>query len=164
MKVPVPFGILCQENKPWILWWNANPRFGRIQRYRWLHSTLRTFVWSLYIHVWRFTCIKKHCLFLSTILYSLACFIMGLLNMLQIHGFVYTWLWNEWSLVSSEQVSHFSVTFRLKSSDPFFLAFWKKNKPDFSMYRVSPPPKKKNVSATIYVYYLFHFYRKLNQT
>ena len=29
-------------------------------------------------------------LFLSTMLYSLACFIMGLLNMLQIHEFVYT--------------------------------------------------------------------------
>ena len=42
-----------------------------------------------------YTCLKiymykKHCLFLPTILHSLACFIMGLLNMLQIHGFVYT--------------------------------------------------------------------------
>ena len=33
---------------------------------------------------------KKHCSFLSTMIHSLACFIMGLLNMLQIHGFVYT--------------------------------------------------------------------------
>ena len=40
-----------------------------------------------------YTCLKiylykKHCLFLSTMLHSLASFIMGLLNMLQIHGFV----------------------------------------------------------------------------
>ena len=38
---------------------------------------------KIYLH-------KKHCLFLSTIVHSLACFIMGLLNMLQKHGFVYT--------------------------------------------------------------------------
>ena len=52
--------------------------------------SVRTYVWSLYIHFLTFTCIKKQCLFLSTMLHSLACFIMGLLNMLQIHGFEYT--------------------------------------------------------------------------
>ena len=51
--------------------------------------------------------------------------------------------------------------FQVEIVGPIFLSFLKKNKPDFSMYRVS---QKKNVSATIYVYYLFHFYRKLNQT
>ena len=35
-------------------------------------------------------------------------------------------------VVSSEQVSRFSVTSGLKSLDPFF-SFLKKNKPDFSM-------------------------------
>ena len=52
-----------------------------------------------------YTCLKiylykKHCLLLSTMLHSLACFIVWLLNMLHIHGFVYTWLWNEWSAQS----------------------------------------------------------------
>ena len=42
-----------------------------------------------------YTCLKiylykKDCLFLSTMLHSLACFIVWLSNMLQIHGFVYT--------------------------------------------------------------------------
>ena len=53
--------------------------------------------------------------------------------------------------------------FQVEIVGPIFLSFLKKKKkkPDFSMYRVS---QKKNVSAKIYVYYLFHFYRKLNQT
>ena len=50
--------------------------------------------------------------------------------------------------------------FQVEIVGPIFLSFLEK-KPDFSMYRVSP---QKNVSAKIYVYYLFHFYRKLNQT
>ena len=52
-------------------------------------NRLRTCVVTVY------TCLKiylykNRCLFLSIMLHSLACFIMGLLNMLQIHGFVYT--------------------------------------------------------------------------
>ena len=34
--------------------------------------------------------VYKALFILSTMLHSLACFITGLLNMLQIHGFVYT--------------------------------------------------------------------------
>ena len=52
--------------------------------------------------------------------------------------------------------------FQVEIVGPVFLSFLKKKKPDFSMYRVFQ--KKKNVSAIIYVNYLFHFYRKLNQT
>ena len=53
--------------------------------------------------------------------------------------------------------------FQVEIVGPIFLSFLKKK---ISQIFRCPGclKKKKNVSATIYVYYLFHFYRKLNQT
>ena len=73
-----------------------------------------------------YTCLKIYLykkalfIFVNNVTF-LACFIMGLLNILQIS--VYRIVKG---VVSSEQVSHFSVTSGLKSSDPFiFLSFLK---------------------------------------
>ena len=71
-----------------------------------------------------YTCLKiyfykKHCLFLSTISYSLACFIMGLLNMyLCIHDC-------EMSGQLRASESFFSY-FQVEIVGPIFLCFLKK--------------------------------------
>ena len=52
--------------------------------------------------------------------------------------------------------------FQVEIVGPIFLSFLKKK--ISQIFRCTGCPKKKDVSATIYVYYLFHFYRKLNQT
>ena len=70
-----------------------------------------------------YTCLKiylykKHCLFLSTMLHFLACFIMWLLNMLQIHDC-------EMSGQLRASESFFSY-FRVKIVGPIFLSFLKK--------------------------------------
>ena len=51
--------------------------------------------------------------------------------------------------------------FQVEIVGPIFLSFLKKKKARFFDVQ---GVQKKNVSATIHVYYLFHFYRKLNQT
>ena len=75
-----------------------------------------------------YTCLKiylykKHCSLLPTMLHSLACFIMGLLNMLQVHGFV-CFVVSISLCFLSESESFFSY-FRVKIVGPIFLSFLK---------------------------------------
>ena len=111
----VPFSSLSQEqaiqfseksrNKsliPFVVEYNASlPNIGLIlNKYldllkKYVHEYRPILAFKDLYVVTVYTCLKiylykKHCLFLSTMLHSLACFIMWLLNMLQMHGFVYT--------------------------------------------------------------------------
>ena len=68
---------------------------------------------------------KKHCLFLSTMLHSFTCFIMGLLNMLQIHGFVY-YIIHDYEMSGQLRASEsFFSYFRVEIVRPIFLSFLK---------------------------------------
>ena len=48
--------------------------------------------------------------------------------------------------------------FQVEIVGPIFLSFLKKNKPDFSMNRVSPPPKKKKMCPLQYMFTIYFIF------